>query len=412
MLVVFLLFFVFLIVVRPQDFVLALAGTRIVLITMVSVSLGWLVSPIPKDLFKTAVDRFAGLFLFVVFLSSIATRWVSYIFRTAFDQITLALAYFLVVTIAGTFARVQTITWCLVLFMTVVAGMGVLQAHGTDITGVGMIWAANKGVWQIRGAGLFDNPNDLAYSTVLIVPFAVGAVLAWPNIFIRAFGIVAFGVACYCIYLTQSRGGQLAAGTCMAFWFYNWIDSKALKRLAIVACVSAVGLAFMSASEGYNEDRSAMGRVEAWATGLNLLKASPLIGVGKGQFIEHHERDSHSSYVRSGAETGLLGLYSYLGLLASLYIMLNRLNVEGDPRRKVLKCGYLGYMGSYCVGSIFSTRTYDIVFLVVAALISAFARTTTTDSQTLDTPPLLNKMTFALTAGCLLAWQAFLWVTW
>lgn len=34
----------------------------------------------------------------------------------------------------------------------------------------------------------------------------------------------------------------------------------------------------------------------------------------------------------------------------------------------VYRTGYLGFFAAYLVGSIFSTRTYDIVFLVAVAL--------------------------------------------
>ena len=101
--------------------------------------------------------------------------------------------------------------------------MGVLQHHGYDITGAGMLWAPDKGIWQIKGIGNFDNPNDLAYSVVLVVPFALGFLFRTKVFLFRAASLFLLIISIYCIYLTRSRGGQVSLVASLGSWAYFWI---------------------------------------------------------------------------------------------------------------------------------------------------------------------------------------------
>src|SRR5205807_5027158 len=58
-------------------------------------------------------------------------------------------------------------------------------------------------------------------------------------------------------------------------------------------------------------DQSTMERIECWATALDLFRGSPLYGVGKGQFIEHHYLTAHNSFLLAVSETGFPGLFLF-----------------------------------------------------------------------------------------------------
>ncbi len=61
-------------------------------------------------------------------------------------------------------------------------------------------------------------------------------------------------------------------------------------------------------------DESASERLVAWTEGLEMLKAQPILGVGYGQFLDHHTLTAHNSLVLCFAETGLLGCFFWVGL--------------------------------------------------------------------------------------------------
>ena len=162
-----------------------------------------------------------------------------------------------------------------------------------------------------------------------------------------------------------------------------------------------------------------MGRIEAWAAGMDMLKAHPVIGMGKEQFIENYERDSHSSYVRAGAELGFVGLFAFIGIIFSSYRTLSPQSRSclGDNYR-IYKSGFTAYLSSYAVGSIFSTRTYDMIFMIVIALIGVIDRLSIDglDASSLEGSSVQSEMcakkVFALTVGTLVVWKIFLIQVW
>ena len=144
---------------------------------------------------------------------------------------------------------------------------------------------------------------------------------------------------------------------------------------------------------------------------MTMFKEHPLIGVGKYQFFEHHKIDSHNSFVRPRAELGLLGLYSFVGIL--LYSIKSLLRPGGNtPGINIYRLSYLAYLGSYIVGSIFSTRTYDLMFIVVIAITSAIERLAATETFQQEIPyhiprvPLfISRQAAVMTILCILAWK-------
>ena len=408
-----------LIIIRPQDFVPGLRGQPIVFIFMAVLALGWILSPVDKKIFRTSQDKFVGLLFICIIISTISANWISYSVDITVETLKIAFIYFFTVSVLENENKFKTASWVMIGLMTIVALMGILQHFGYDITGAGMSWANDKKVWQIKGIGNFDNPNDLAYSVVLIVPFALGLMIQ-SKIVIKIFAILLLAIAVYCIYLTKSRGGLLALSSSIFVWWYLWVSGKALKRLAVF--IMAIGLlgVFAIQTKSYRDDESSMGRVDAWVAGMSMLESHPLIGVGKGQFREYHKRDSHNSYVRAGAELGISGLYAFIGILYftfySLFSIKNKKNID---KWKIYYAGYGGFVGAYAVASLFSTRTYDIVFLLIVGFIGVLSSLAQKESvlpnkeiSLVESKGLWNKHIFALTVITLVVWKLFLVQVW
>jgi O-antigen ligase len=45
-----------------------------------------------------------------------------------------------------------------------------------------------------------------------------------------------------------------------------------------------------------------------------MFRSSPLWGIGKSQFVEHHVRTAHNTFILETAEVGLVGLVLWLGI--------------------------------------------------------------------------------------------------
>ena len=417
-----LLLFIFLQIIRPQDFVPGLQGVRLVLYLMVTLLIGLLFSPIEKNLIKSPQDKYTGMFLASIVLSTLSLFWLSYILDTAIETIKTALMYYFIVMVVVNEDRFRKTVWTIVVLMGWVALMGVLQYYGYDITGAGMGFAADKGVWQIKGIGNFDNPNDLAYSTVLVVPFALGLLFQTKAFLGRIIALGLLVVSTYCIYLTKSRGGQVALAAAFGTWIYLWTNNPKRKRQIMFLAITGIIAVGVTQSAGYREDQSAMGRIESWAEGWQLLKGHPIIGVGKGQFREYHKVDTHNSYVRAGAELGLLGLYAYMGIIYAVALTIfSEQKPVVDEKWRPYYAGFGAFFVSYIVASIFSTRTYDLIFLICVALVGAMGRLALggTDKVSAEgvlfpteTVHLWNKNIFGITIAVVIAWYLFLRQVW
>jgi len=416
-----LLLFIFLQIIRPQDFVPGLQGTRLVLYLMVVLLIGLFFSPLEKKLIRSPQDKYAGSFFIAITLSTLTLFWLSYVAEIAIETAKQALIFYFIVMVVDDRDKLEKTVLTMVLLMGVVALMGVLQNHGLDITGAKMLFASDKGIWQIRGIGNFDNPNDLAYSAVLIVPFALGFLFQTKGFLGRFLALLLLAISVYCIYLTRSRGGQVALVASLATWTYFWVKNPKRKRQLIFLAIAGVIAVTATQATGYREDRSAMGRVEAWAKGWELLKSNPIIGVGKGQFIEHHKKDTHSSYVRAGAELGLFGLYAFIGMIYSVALTILKLQETTGKEWRIYYAGFGGFFVSYIFGSVFSTRTYDLIFLICVALVGILGRLALVDTEEVSdegilfpdqTAHLWNKNVFGITIAVLISWYLFLRQVW
>jgi putative inorganic carbon (hco3(-)) transporter len=413
------LIFLFLQIIRPQDFVPGLAGTRLVLYLMAILLFVLLFSPIDKRFLKSPQDKFAGIFFLAIAISTFSQFWVSYMVETAIYSLKAASMFYFAVIVCGEEKKIKIATWVTVFFMALVGLMGVLQYHGINITGAVMQYSAVKQAWQIYGIGNFDNPNDLAYSVILVVPFSLGLLFQTKKFLVRLSALILVALSLYCIYLTRSRGGQIALGACLGTWTYFWISNKEWKKRLIVLASTAIIALLVFQATGYREDESAMGRIDAWAAGWVELKSNPITGVGKGRFGEYHSRDTHSSYVKTGVETGLMGLYGFVGLIYFCVVTMFKIDASRDRLKwRIYSSGYGSFLISYIIASIFSTRSYDLVFLICAAFTGVLGRISlqepdvSNEGVLFPEVRLLNKNAFGLSIGVLLLWYIFLRTVW
>lgn len=216
--------------------------------------------------------------------------------------------------------RRQHVQW---LAATIVGSIGYFSVKGGAFT---LATAGSYRVWGPAGSFIFDN-NALALATVMVIPLFVYfyrlAERAWQKWLIAA-----------CIFLStvsalgsHSRGALLAIS---AMSLFLWLKSrhKVLVGAVIVLMATAL-IAFMPSKweermgtiATYQEDSSAMGRLEAWTMFFNLAVDRPIIGGGfeantpelfqryNPEASEH--RSAHSIYFQVLGEQGFVGLGIY-----------------------------------------------------------------------------------------------------
>jgi O-antigen ligase len=261
---------------------------------------------------------------------------------------------------------------CVVLVQAI---SGIVQMYtGVGLGGVTLL--NDGGTLRIRGAGIFNDPNDLALTLITPVPLLVAlATKEEAGLGRRTLIALSLVTILVALYFTNSRGGILALGASLIVLAYRRIG-KWIATVAIVIGVTAI-VAFGPSriNEIQTDEESAQGRIVAWSEGLQMLKSQPVLGVGWSHFTDFHEQVAHNSFVHIVAETGLVGGFFFVGLLYS-YFMSLRVARAGpleshtaiDWTEPLIASG----VGLF-TGAVFLSRQYNPAFYTVVALGSAYA---------------------------------------
>lgn len=299
----------------------------------------------------------------------------------ALEEFGPALASFLVVAVAvGTSRRQRVFGATLLAIGLYLTVQGALAYHfgfreeqfvllAPQLTEEGEVARTLK---RIRGPGFLNDPNDLAQYLLIALALAGGFWRSgrWARNALLV-GLPALWLL-YGIFLTRSRGAVVGLAVLIALAMRDrlgktgaWVMSGAI-GLGLTAA-NFGGARALSMREG-----SIAGRLEAWSAGLQMLKSSPLFGVGFRNFTDHHELTAHNSFVLCFAETGMLGYFFWLGMLAATARdlgILARLSpvdaAQGEARRWARTVRLALY--TFLATSWFLSRTYiPTLYLLIA----------------------------------------------
>jgi O-antigen ligase len=195
---------------------------------------------------------------------------------------------------------------------------GLLPAAGTLRNYLQGNLVEGRAAW----VGIFANPNELAYSLVILLPLvaylATGLRLA-PRL--ALLGVALLYMAA--ILVTFSRGGVV--GLVVVMGLYAWRKrSILLQGMMVLLVVAGLLLAahFWSRGENFtnlNEDTTFRQRLATSQAGLAMFADNPMLGVGPGCSViawplyapaDLYTRGAlvtHNSFIQALSETGALG---------------------------------------------------------------------------------------------------------
>jgi len=201
-----------------------------------------------------------------------------------------------------------------IMFICLIAALfmvhnGHIQRSSPD----GYGWTGTKfvGEGRITYLGFFSDPNDIGLFLVMCMPITTYFISESKKIS-KLFYIITLAALFYGVYLTDSRGTFLGVVGVIGSYL---LLTKGGTKLIIFVLTSTPILATLVASRGgmSSEDASANGRLEAWYSGLHeMFLSNPILGIGKGNFVDFHGRAAHNSFVLVTGELGFLG-YSLWG---------------------------------------------------------------------------------------------------
>jgi putative inorganic carbon (hco3(-)) transporter len=254
----------------------------------------------------------------------------------------------------------------------------------------GGIFAVAKGfshrVWGPDGT-MYGGNNEFAIATLMIIPL----LFLWQAETTRReirLGLMVMIPFCFASSLCSWSRGALLATTALAALLILHSRRKWLAiPMVMIGVVLMAGVlpeewyGRMDTLKTYDEDESAMGRINTWIDGINYAFSHPVTGAGFDGWMVVSRRDWHSSYVEALAEHGFVGFGLWLSLVFGSILSLTRLGMLGQSRPELDWLPRYAYMlraslVAYAVGALFLGITYwDLLYQLIfcSVMLRSFA---------------------------------------
>ncbi len=249
------------------------------------------------------------------------------------DYVANAIAFFFVVINCKKLGHVKLLVGllCLVAIFIIARGFIGLQTGDPSTPYVLSQFAGEDArILRIRGLTFLNDPNDLSQFIVGLIPcmFLFWAKGKSGGNFLMVY--LPIGVLLFGMYLTHSRGGMIALIVALMVAGRRKIG---LLPAAIGGGVMFVGMSALGWSGGRDVSAaSGADRMEAWSTGLELIRSHPIFGIGYERFNEYFYITAHNSVIVCAAELGLVGLFFWM--MAVLPTFRDAAAGSGDAKRK------------------------------------------------------------------------------
>lgn len=252
-------------------------------------------------------------------------------------------------------------------------------------------------VWGPEGSFIGDN-NSLACALLMIMPLGAYLMSIEKNPILKKCFIGSMGLIGVSVLGSNSRGAFLGLGAVLLFWLRKAPGRQKAMVLLVAAFISAIALMFMPASywdrmntvKTYEQDASAMGRINAWWCAFNLAKdrftgagydyASPFtFALYAPTPTDVHT--AHSIYFQTLGDHGFVGLGLFLLIGGWTWIILNK-TIKKTQRipslawanlmARMLQLSLIAY---FVAGAFLSLPYYDLYWQIsaIAVILQTFA---------------------------------------
>jgi probable O-glycosylation ligase (exosortase A-associated) len=326
------LLLVFIYFTNPEKYVWGMEEFRIVFILNIVLLVSVLYFYKRITVFADKYSIFLFLFTLSMLISAIFAEVNSSI---AMDYALIFLKLFifwvLLKTVLSDLNKVELFYWACLFSLTFLAGWGVQQYV------LGNIRLEDFGGSQISGS------NQLASALVWCLPIAYFMMLYSKNKKRKLLAGICLGILICGIICTESRQAFLAL-----LFYISYIFLTSNRKIILATAVSLlviVGLNFvpstysdrMATIQDYEEDSSAIGRIEIWKAAVNIWRDYPLLGVGGRNLYliadryTSHVLVAHSTFFQILSEEGLVGILLFFGLIGIAVLNLGKMIKKYRP---------------------------------------------------------------------------------
>lgn len=265
--------------------------------------------------------------------------------------------------------------------------------YGVKVGLGGVLSGGNMRVKQGPGGMLEDN-NNFGLALVMALPLLIQITQAERNKILKRGFMAIAPLTVVAVMATHSRGAFLSMSS--AIGVLVWRSKNRMLGIVIAVLAALAGLAFASQDwidriksiGDYEKDGSAMGRLAAWKTAINMTKANPIFGVGfenfQGSYWKYASgaqsegrRVAHNAYFQIMAESGIPAYCLYMFLIVATIWSLWKIRRRAEELYaaswiREYAVMFEASMVSFIVGSTFLNRAQFDLFYHFVAIVIAF----------------------------------------
>ena len=343
---------------------------------------------------KTELNRALGIFILINVISVIFSVDYGLSLRGFFcKELKFIVIFFMVIEVINSKQRLRYVLITTIASAALmVADAGVQYFRGADFL---------RGYYGARLSASFSAANLFAGWLIVIIPLFLG-LLATDKVrgkILKTLLSILIILLLVCLIMTYSRGGWLGfiIGISLMFgYFFKKLSSKT-RLSCLLICVSLLTL-FLVLPQSLRNKVTAIGnidlkysmtinerikltlknnvndfpvRLNLWKESLRIIKGYPFVGCGLNTYskvardyksFEHGGMYPHNCYLQRAAETGLLGLFTFLWVL---FIFFKTGLRHLKKRRDALVLGLLSGILAFLVQAFFDTHLYSLQLVVL-----------------------------------------------
>ncbi len=377
-----LLLFLMLLYLRPADYFEFLQPFMLTKMAAIVCLVSWFITNqiVERRRFlSTRESLWLFTFLGAIFLSFVSSEDIPFSFSLFFEKFfKIIVLYILITNLADTPHKVVVLIWVLIGLALWNGGLSIQNYFsGTRVVGA---------LGRTSLVGIMGDPNDLALSLVIVIPFMIGFIMNTRSYALKLFLVLGIAELTYAILLTMSRGGLMGWMAVMASLFLYG------KSRPIQLGVMGVGLLLMLGvvtnsiglrGEDEGAEESGDSRLWLWSAGVAMAKHSPIWGQGFGNYprkiVNYSDmpvanKTAHSIWFLVLGELGLFGLTAFVAYI--LYALAKAMVVvqcsdqirAPGPFRALMRTAYASLIGFLICGT-FLSQSYEWFLYIIVAII-------------------------------------------
>jgi len=298
--------------------------------------------------------------------------------------------------------RIELLVW------TIALSLGFYGVKG------GIFTITSGGVHHVMGPpnSFIGGNNEIGLALIMTVPLLRYLHLQAQKRWIKWGLIAAMGLTIIAILGTQSRGALV--GLVIMTLMLTWKTRSRFWVLLLMGPVLYAGFQFMPQAwhdrmktiETYQEDSSAMGRINSWHFAFNLAKDRPIVGGGYHSFTPDlfaryapdpdDVHDAHSIYFEVLGEHGFVGFALFLLLGWFAWRSCTAIKKEARPHpsgqwmadlASMLQVSFAGYAAS---GAFLGLAYFDLYYHLIALVVLLKVQSRSLTAQPLSAESQIN----------------------